>query len=421
MSIYQEIVETITKDIQNGKLEKGSKLPSIRQISQIYGCSKDTAQRALLELKYQNYIYAVPKSGYYVLEGPSKSNDKVLFNLNDYNQLAYEDFRLCLDESLAGHQDYLFNYYHEQAGLKDLVEALENRLASDDIYVNSNQIVITSGSQQALYILSQMDFGNGAHKILLEQPTYHRMNQLVNRQNLAYETINRNFDGLDFTLLEEYFKSGQFKFFYTISRYSNPLGLSYTASEKEKLAQLAKQYNVYIVEDDYMGDFSDSKNLPIHYYDTQNQTIYIKSFSMALFPGLRLGSVVLPPNLRATFLAHKGLIDYDTNLIMQKALSVYLDNGMFQKNIKKLRDLFQETMAKSHETIEQAKVSIPYQISPRHITWKLPKGVSLENFKAQKQIRFLETSFIRPSSETYMQIGHGKELKTFLKLLKMTD
>ena len=374
-----------------------------------------------MELKYQNYIYAVPKSGYYVLEGPSKSNDKVLFNLNDYNQLAYEDFRLCLDESLAGHQDYLFNYYHEQAGLKELVEALKNRLASDDIYVNSNQIVITSGSQQALYILSQMDFGNGAHKILLEQPTYHRMNQLVNRQNLSYETINRGFDGLDFYRLEEYFKSGQFKFFYTISRYSNPLGLSYTASEKEKLAQLAKQYNVYIVEDDYMGDFSDSKNLPIHYYDTQNQTIYIKSFSMALFPGLRLGSVVLPPNLRATFLAHKGLIDYDTNLIMQKALSVYLDNGMFQKNIKKLRDLFQETMAKSHETIEQAKVSIPYQISPRHITWKLPKGLSLENFKAQKQIRFLETSFIRPSSETYMQIGHGKELKTFLKLLKMTD
>ena len=421
MSIYQEIVETITKDIQNGKLEKGSKLPSIRQLSQTYGWSKDTAQRALLELKYQNYIYAVPKSGYYVLEGPSKSNDKVLFNLNDYNQLAYEDFRLCLDESLAGHQDYLFNYYHEQAGLKELVEALKNRLASDDIYVNSNQIVITSGSQQALYILSQMDFGNGAHKILLEQPTYHRMNQLVNRQNLSYETINRGFDGLDFDRLEEYFKSGQFKFFYTISRYSNPLGLSYTASEKEKLAQLAKQYNVYIVEDDYMGDFSDSKNLPIHYYDTQNQTIYIKSFSMALFPGLRLGSVVLPPNLRATFLAHKGLIDYDTNLIMQKALSVYLDNGMFQKNIKKLRDLFQETMAKSHETIEQAKVSIPYQISPRHITWKLPKGLSLENFKAQKQIRFLETSFIRPSSETYMQIGHGKELKTFLKLLKMTD
>ena len=403
MSVYQDIVASIIKDIKNGSLEKGSKLPSIRQLSQTYVCSKDTAQRALLDLKYQNYIYAVPKSGYYVLEGYNETDDKALLNLNDYNQLAYEDFKLCLDESLAGQQDYLFNYYHEQAGLKELVKALQNRLAADDIYVNSDQIVITSGSQQALYILSQIDFGNGGYKILIEQPTYHRMNQLINRQNLPYETITRNFDGLDFDKLEEHFKSGQIKFFYTISRYSNPLGLSYTAKEKEKLAQLASLYDVYIIEDDYMGDFSDSKNLPIHYYDTQNRVIYIKSFSMALFPGLRLGSVVLPPNLKATFLAHKGLIDYDTNLIMQRALSVYLDNGMFQKNIKKLRDLFQQTMEKSRESIENAKISTPYQISPRHITWQLPKGLSLEKFKAKKQIRFLESSFISPTSETYLR------------------
>ena len=85
MSIYQYIVETIIKDIQNGTLKKGSKLPSIRQLSQTYTCSKDTAQRALLELKYQNYIYAVPKSGYYVLEGRNEVDNKVLLNLNDYN------------------------------------------------------------------------------------------------------------------------------------------------------------------------------------------------------------------------------------------------------------------------------------------------------------------------------------------------
>ena len=78
MSIYHDIVETIIKDIQNGTLKKGSKLPSIRQLSQTYACSKDTAQRALLELKYQNYIYAVPKSGYYVLEGRNEVDNKVL-------------------------------------------------------------------------------------------------------------------------------------------------------------------------------------------------------------------------------------------------------------------------------------------------------------------------------------------------------
>ena len=65
-----------------------------------------------------------------------KSDNKVLLNLNDYNQLAYEDFKLCFDESLAGHQDYLFNYYHEQAGLKDLLEALKSRLTLLTIFMS---------------------------------------------------------------------------------------------------------------------------------------------------------------------------------------------------------------------------------------------------------------------------------------------
>ena len=107
---------------------------------------------------------------------------------------------------------------------------------------------------------------------------------------------------------------------------------------------------------------------------------------------------------------------------MQRALSVYLDNGMFQKNIKKLRDLFQQTMEKSRESIENAKISTPYQISPRHITWQLPKGLSLEKFKAKKQIRFfgillLSALLLKPN----LQIGHGKELNYFLKLLKKTE
>ena len=62
MSIYQDIVETIIKDIQNGTLKKGSKLPSIRQLSQTYACSKDTAQRALLELQVSKlYLTPYPK------------------------------------------------------------------------------------------------------------------------------------------------------------------------------------------------------------------------------------------------------------------------------------------------------------------------------------------------------------------------
>ena len=97
------------------------------------------------------------------------------------------------------------------------------------------------------------------------------------------------------------------------------------------------------------------------------------------------------------------------------------DGEIRKEYIAEFKNGFQQTMEKSRESIENAKISTPYQISPRHITWQLPKGLSLEKFKAKKQIRFLESSFISPTSETYLQIGHGKELNYFLKLLKKTE
>lgn len=156
--------------------------------------------------------------------------------------------------------------------------------------------MVTSGTQQALYILSQVIFPN-QKTILLEQPTYHRMIDLVQSLNLPYQTIKRHFNGIDLDELEELFKNGDIKFFYTISRFSNPLGLSYSNAEKQKIVNLAKRYDVYIIEDDYMGDFAKSTDLPLHYYDTSDHIIYLKSFSMTIFPALRLGTIILPRTL----------------------------------------------------------------------------------------------------------------------------
>ncbi len=66
---YQIIMDKIIRDIEKGKLSTGQKIPSVRKLADhATKCSKDTAQKALIELRYQKYIYAVPKSGYYVLE-----------------------------------------------------------------------------------------------------------------------------------------------------------------------------------------------------------------------------------------------------------------------------------------------------------------------------------------------------------------
>lgn len=401
-SKYQVIIQDILSGIEEGRFTRGQKLPSIRQLSRQYRCSKDTVQKAMLELKYQNVLYAVEKSGYYILEDKDFQEQKLQLDPNDFQQLPYEDFRTCLNESLIGREDYLFNYYHQQEGLEELIHSVHQLLMDYDVYCKKEQIVITAGTQQALYILSQMDFPNQGTDILLEEPTYHRMRTLVKEQHLPFQTIERTLDGIDLEELERLFQTGTIKFFYTIPRLHNPLGTTYSLEEKKEILRLAQQYEVYIIEDDYLADFDKSKSLPLHYLDTQDRVIYIKSFTTTLFPALRIGGVCLPPSLMEPFLKDKGLIDYDTNLIMQMALSLYIDNGMFTRNTRLLQEKQTLVKEKIAGLLEKYPLAIPYQMAsetlvlqlePQRLTARFKHGLTSAQFIESKQYTYLILSY----------------------------
>ncbi|MCO4486924.1 PLP-dependent aminotransferase family protein [Streptococcus infantarius] len=416
-SKYQEILTTIIDQIENGKLHKGERIPSIRRLSQKFHCSKDTVQRALLELKFKNYIYAVEKSGYYVLEGKSQKETPLNLSLSDYNNMAYEDFTTCLTETLVNRENYLFNYYYHQEGLQELIDSLQEYLEKSAIYAKKEDILVTSGTQQALYILSQLPFPNHKKTILLEQPTYHRMNDLVTSLKLPYQTIERDFEGIDLARLEELFKTGDIKFFYTISRFSNPLGLSYLTSEKQRIVELAERYDVYIIEDDYMGDFAKSTDLPLHYYDTSGHVIYLKSFSMTIFPALRLGTIILPPALTKPFLDHKKMIDYDTNLIMQKALSLYLDSGLFEKNLNYLKQVFQKQRQKIDIVLADFPRIQHFSSSLQGLVLELPKDQHLGDLKFTDKINYLEDNYLSLTEKRFIKLSNNQDIFSILRMI----
>ena len=295
-SKYQAVVSFLKKGIESGKFPTGSRLPSIRQLSLDFHCSKDTIQRALLELRHEQYLYAKPQSGYYVLEQGQHQDLEI--EVTDEHASAYDDFRLCVNETLIGRENYLFNYYDNQEGLEELRQSVHQLLFNQALYCKPDQLVLTSGTQQALFILSQINFPSKGEEILVEQPTYHRMNRLLVAQGLTYRTIERRIDGIDLDELEEQFKSGKIKFFYTIPRFHYPLGHSYSDQEKSAILDLANQYSVYIVEDDYLGDLDPKKGQTFHYLDTEDRVIYIKSFSTSLFPALRITALILPNALK---------------------------------------------------------------------------------------------------------------------------
>ena len=415
-SKYQAVVSFLKKGIESGKFPTGSRLPSIRQLSQDFHCSKDTIQRALLELRHEQYLYAKPQSGYYVLEQGQHQDLEI--EVTDEHASAYDDFRLCVNETLIGRENYLFNYYDNQEGLEELRQSVHQLLFDQALYCKPDQLVLTSGTQQALFILSQINFPSQGEEILVEQPTYHRMNRLLVAQGLAYQTIERRIDGINLDELEEQFKSGKIKFFYTIPRFHYPLGHSYSDQEKRAILDLANQYGVYIVEDDYLGDLDPRKGQTFHYLDTEDRVIYIKSFSTSLFPALRITALILPNALKEAFVAYKNILDYDSNLIMQKALSLYIDSQLFEKNRLARLTLQENYQAQIKEVLEENSCPLPHY--PLHDGLLLdlrhyPKIASLKH--SSLKLDFFEKAYLDacPYQFAKVSLENLEELLEYIK------
>ena len=415
-SKYQAVVSFLKRGIESGKFPTGSRLPSIRQLSQDFHCSKDTIQRALLELRHAQYLYAKPQSGYYVLEQGQHQDLEI--EVTDEHASAYDDFRICVNETLIGRENYLFNYYDNQEGLEELRQSVHQLLFDQALYCKPDQLVLTSGTQQALFILSQINFPSEGAEILVEQPTYHRMNRLLVAQGLAYQTIERRIDGIDLEELEEQFKSGKIKFFYTIPRFHYPLGHSYSDQEKRAILDLANQYGVYIVEDDYLGDLDPKKGQTFHYLDTEDRVIYIKSFSTSLFPALRITALILPNALKKAFVSYKNILDYDSNLIMQKALSLYIDSQLFEKNRLARLTLQENYQTQIKKVLEENTCPLPHY--PLHDGLLLdlrdyPKITSLKH--SSLKLDFFEKAYLDacPYQFAKVSLENLEELLEYLK------
>ncbi|MCR8842203.1 PLP-dependent aminotransferase family protein [Paenibacillus sp. SC116] len=389
MKKYQAITADIESKIREGHYKSGQKLPSVRQAIGMYHCSQSTITQAYTELEQRHVIYTIPQSGYYVVDrfGSDQNhrgsfNDEINFSSAspDLHLFPYQDFQHCLNKAIDTHKYNLFTYGHPQ-GLCSLKQALVSLLADDQIFARTDQIILTSGIQQALEIVARMPFPNQRSTVLVEQPSYDLYLRYLEREGIPVRGVARTAQGVDWQALEEAFSSGEIKFFYTMSRYQNPLGTSYNKEERRKLARLASTYDVYIVEDDYMADLGVDRQFdPIYSYNQSSHVIYLKSFSKMIFPGLRLGVAVLPEQLVQTFQSYKSY--GDTSLLSQAALEVYIRNGMYQRHKQLLRKEYSIRMQALHAAVTRNNDKGLVQLSETHSSiytqFKLPLTINMD-------------------------------------------
>ncbi|WP_340011743.1 PLP-dependent aminotransferase family protein [Paenibacillus sp. FSL H7-0690] len=401
---YSELINELEAQIAEDTYREGDKLPSIRELSLRYGCSKSTVIRALQDLQDKHLIYAASKSGYYVMKRSGQRKDEgahwIDFTVSapDPDIFPYLDFQHCINKAIDMYRNDLFIYGTPQ-GLPSLIREMQRHLASYQVFANPDQIFITSGVQQALGVLTRIPFPNGRQRVLIEQPGYPLFMEYLKTYGIETEGIKRSDAGVDLIELERLFKTGQFKFFYTVPRFHNPLGVSYTRTQKKAIAQLAAKYDVYIVEDDYMADLEqDAKEDPIYAYDDASHVIYLKSFSKIIFPGLRVGVAVLPAVLCDSFNRFKRLMDIDSSMLSQAALELYLKSGMFERHRKKMRSCYEKRSTLLHESIMRELDTATAQHYSYHPTGQLSVHTYLklsDSIKTEQMIKRLQKKFIR--------------------------
>ena len=129
------------------------------------------------------------------MENSLEDQQDIELTVRDDHYQIYEDFRLCLNETLIDVR-IIFLTTFATRGLEDLRQSVQQLLLDSAIYTSADRIVLTSGTQQALYILSQIAFPNKKYEILVEQPTYHRINDLLTAQNFLIKQLSELQKGL---------------------------------------------------------------------------------------------------------------------------------------------------------------------------------------------------------------------------------
>ncbi|MED1917657.1 PLP-dependent aminotransferase family protein [Bacillus thuringiensis] len=347
MHKYLQLQNELETLIESLSYRDGDRLPSIRELASRYQCSKSTVIRTLDELEKRHLIYSVDRSGYYVVKKQRKiqpadtSMIDFATSAPDPDLFPYVDFQHCINKAIETYKNDLFIYGTTQ-GLPSLIAVIAKLLGNHQVFTDPGNIFITSGVQQALSLLCSLPFPNSKETVLIEQPSYHLFIESLQVRKHPVVGIKRTAQGIDLEELESIFRTGEIKFFYTMPRYHSPLGTSYSRKDKQRIVELAQQYDVYIVEDDYMADLEhDSKADPLFTYDRFSRTIYLKSYSKIIFPGLRLGVAVIPDALKDSFNQHKRLMDIDSSMLSQAALEIYLKSGMFERHKQKIRSSYQ--------------------------------------------------------------------------------
>jgi len=267
--------------------------------------------------------------------------------------------------------------YSTTEGYNPLRELLVRQMARYGIKVGIDNIVITSGSQQALDLIGKLLINPG-DRILTENPSYLGALQAFTAYQAQYVTVPIDDDGLQVAHLEAALRSGP-KFMYILPNFQNPTGVTLSLTRRYDLIALAEEYGIPIVEDDPYGQLRyEGEHLkPLVVLDSEylgcegdggytGNVIYTSTFSKTLAPGLRLGWIVAPKDVVFKLVQMKQGTDLHTSSFDQMVAYEVARDGFLDKHIRTIRETYGHRRNVMLDAMEQ--------YFPSEVRWTRPAG-----------------------------------------------
>lgn len=378
--LYMQLYEGLRSAMLSGRLRPGQRLPSTRAFASDLGISRNTVSQCYAELEAEGYLSGRHGSGTFVstelpreeqqdvqpfagagtalrdrpLARPrarwvrppvpaarAEAGTRIVFDF-DPGQGAWDAFpreawrRLLARRWRAGWREAMD--YGDPGGYRPLREQVASYLArARAVRCAADQVIIVNGTQQALDLLSRTLLEPG-DLVAVEDPGYLPARQVFESYSAKLLPLSVDRDGV---VAGQLSGSGA-RIAVVTPSHQFPTGATLSLSRRLSLLSWARSEGALIIEDDYDSGFRyEGRPLPsLQGLDDSASVAYLGSFSKVLFPSLRVGYAVLPPDLVDPFKAAKDLTDRQTPILEQQVLASFLGEGHFERHLRRMRQLY---------------------------------------------------------------------------------
>ncbi|GLX82871.1 aminotransferase-like domain-containing protein [Thalassotalea eurytherma] len=368
--LYQQVIDFVEQQYQQGLLKAGDKLPSLRKLSSQLGISVPTVKQAYIELERRGQVQARPQSGYYMKATAAKtllpmrskwaSTSPAEINCRSLIEQVYDAIHLpdtvalgisnpikvqAPDKTLARLMRKVLSQVSEKAvsygpinGDKKLRMQLAYRYQEQGVQVAYDDIVITCGAQEAISIALQCVAQKG-DVIAIESPCYFGIIELIESLGMkAVEIYTCPEEGVCLEDLQQSIEHHHIKACVFSTAINNPLGSKMPDAKRASLVELIESYQVPLIEDDVYGElyFTGDKPKPAQLFSKDGLVMTCSSFSKTAAPGYRVG-YLLPGKFEEQAKRIKRAQSCSTAMLPQWTLTEYVLSGDYDRHLHTLR------------------------------------------------------------------------------------